>query len=161
MADMKLILLILFCNGINYGRDVRIRDFRFPEQSFDYIFHAAEPAREMPRGVEREIIISGTSRIADDLVQWLFKGLFEGTPGRTYNIGSDQAVSIRELAETVRQVLHSNSRITVRRKSVPGKKAEHYVPEISRIQNELKASITTDLESAIRKSAQNNSLHLI
>jgi len=239
-----------------------IRDFTFPEPAFDYILHAAAPARVMPPGVERDIIINGTRRVldfarqchakrflfvssgavygpqppdlehipedfpchpeteygiakyeaeqmcldsgietvitrcfaftgpylnrnihfaignfirdclacrdivikgdgtpyrsylyADDLVRWLFKAMFEGKPGRIYNIGSDRAVSILELAQTVREVLHSQNKIVVCQKPVPECQPPRYVPDISRIRNELQVKIETGLEEAILKSA--------
>ncbi|MBR4665768.1 MAG: NAD-dependent epimerase/dehydratase family protein, partial [Lentisphaeria bacterium] len=89
---------------------------------------------------------------ADDLVRWLFKAMFEGKPGRAYNIGSDRAVSILELAKTVRKVLHSQNEIVVCQKPVPGVKPPRYVPDISRIRNELNVKIETGLEESISKS---------
>jgi len=242
-----------------------VRDFQFPDRSFDYIFHAAAPAMAMPPGVERDIIISGTQRVldfarqcgakrllfvssgavygpqppdldlipedypcrpvteygiakyeaermcldsgietviarcfafvgpylnrnihfaignfirdclagqdivikgdgtpyrsylyADDLVKWLFTILFEGKAGQAYNVGSDRAVSIRELAETVRKVLHSENRIVVCKEPVPGKKPDRYVPDISRIQHELRVSVKIGLEDSILRTVQND-----
>ena len=239
-----------------------VRDFPFPEESFDCILHAAAPVGVFPPGMERDIIIRGTSRIlefarrcqakrllftssgvvygpqppdleripedfschpeneygiakyeaeqmclesgidcviarcfaftgpylnrnihfaignfirdclagndivikgdgtpyrsylyADDLVRWLFKAMSEGKPGRVYNIGSDRAVSILELAQTVRKVLHSQNEIVVCQKPVPDAKPARYVPDISLIQSELQVKIETGLEDAILKSA--------
>ena len=75
-------------------------------------------------------------------------------PGRAYNIGSNQAVAIRELAETVRKVLRPDSRIVVRGKPIPGKKTERYVPDVARILRELNVSIENGLEKTILKTAQ-------
>ena len=242
-----------------------VRDFQFSDRSFDYIFHAAAPAKAMPPGVERDIIISGTKRVlafarqcgakrlmfvssgavygpqppdlkripedfpchpeteygiakyeaeqmclesgietviarcftfvgpylnrnihfaignfirdclanqdieikgdgtpyrsylyADDLVKWLFTILFEGHGGQAYNVGSDQAVSIRELAETVRRVLHSDNQIVIRGTPVPGQPSARYVPDITKIQRDLHVRIETGLEDAIRKTVQND-----
>lgn len=239
-----------------------VRDFPFPDRSFDFVLHAAAPARAMPPGVERDIILTGTRRVldfakwchagrllfvssgavygpqppeleqipedfpchpvteygiakfeaermclesgietviarcfaftgpylkrdihfaignfirdclanhdieikgdgtpyrsylyADDLVEWLFRTLFEGRAGHAYNIGSDRAVSIRELAETVRDVLHSRSEIVVRGIPVPGKPAVRYVPDVSKITDELEVKRRFELEEAIRLSA--------
>ncbi|MBQ6597631.1 MAG: NAD(P)-dependent oxidoreductase [Lentisphaeria bacterium] len=107
----------------------------------------------------RDIVIKGDGTpyrsylYADDLVRWLFKVMFEGKPGRAYNIGSDYGVSILELAQTVRKVLHSQNEIVVCQKPVPGCLPPRYVPDISRIRNELQVKIETGLEEAIRKSA--------
>lgn len=238
-----------------------IRDFAFPEKSFDYVFHAAAPTAVMPPGVEREIILTGTRRVlefarqcgahrflfvssgaaygpqppdleripedfpcrpvteygiakyeaeqmcldsgidcviarcfaftgpylnrnihfaignfirdclenrdieikgdgtpyrsylyADDLVEWLFTILFEGQAGQAYNVGSDQAVSIRELAETVKRVLHSENQIIIRGTPVPGQLPQRYIPDITKIRQELQVRVGTGLEDAILKS---------
>ena len=240
-----------------------VRDFQFPDRSFDYVFHAAAPTVAMPPGVERNIVIDGTRRVlefahrcgakrllfvssgavygpqpldleripedfpcrpvteygiakyeaeqmcldsgietvivrcfafvgpylnrnihfaignfirdclenkdieikgdgtpyrtylyADDLVQWLFKILFEGKAGQAYNVGSDQAVSIRELAETVKRVLQSDSKIIVRGTPVPGQAPARYVPDITKIQRDLHVRIETGLENAILKTVE-------
>ena len=91
---------------------------------------------------------------ADDLVKWLFKILFEGQAGQAYNVGSDRAVSIRELAETVKRVLHSDSNIIVRGTPVPGQAPARYVPDITKIQRELLVRIETGLEDSILKTVQ-------
>lgn len=93
---------------------------------------------------------------ADDLVRWLFKVLFDGKPGEAYNIGSDRPISIMELAEKVRKVLHSQNPIVACEKSVPGVRPERYVPDIRKIQRELNVSVEINLEDAIMKSIQNS-----
>lgn len=89
---------------------------------------------------------------ADDLVTWLFAILEKGEVGRPYNVGSDYAVSIRELAETVRHVLDSRSRIVVESTPIAGKVPSVYVPVIARARKELGLSVAIPLESAIRYS---------
>ena len=89
---------------------------------------------------------------ADDLVTWLFAILEKGEVGRPYNVGSDCAVSIRELAETVRHVLDSRSRIVVESTPIAGKVPSVYVPVIARARKELGLSVAIPLESAIRHS---------
>ena len=89
---------------------------------------------------------------ADDLVEWLFAILERGESGRPYNVGSDRAVSIRELAETVRVALGSNSEIIVKGAPEPGVKPSVYVPSIARASEELGLDVKTALEDAIRLS---------
>ena len=89
---------------------------------------------------------------ADDLVEWLFAILERGENGRPYNVGSDRAVSIRELAETVRAALGSNSEIVVKGTPVPGAKPSVYVPNIDRARNELGLKVKVALEDSIRLS---------
>ena len=90
---------------------------------------------------------------ADDLVEWLFTILERGESGRPYNVGSDRAVSIRELAETVRRVLGAKSEIVVKGAPASGAKPSVYVPSIERARNELGLEIKVGLEKAIELSA--------
>ena len=89
---------------------------------------------------------------ADDLVEWLFAILESGKSGRPYNVGSDRAVSIRTLAETVRGVLGSKSDIIVNGAPEPGEKPSAYVPSIARARSELGLEVKIVLEDAIRFS---------
>ena len=89
---------------------------------------------------------------ADDLVEWLFAILDRGGPGRPYNVGSDHALSILELAERVRRVLGTRNEIIVKGKAEPGVKPSVYVPEIGRAQGELELSVSVSLDEAIRRT---------
>ena len=89
---------------------------------------------------------------ADDLVEWLLAILQRGEPGRPYNVGSDHALSILELAERVRRVLGTRNEIIVKGKAEPGVKPSVYVPEIGRAQGELELSVSVSLDEAIRRT---------
>ena len=107
----------------------------------------------------RPIVIKGDGTplrsylYADDLVAWLFGILEKGTPGRPVNVGSPEAVSIAELAETIRTVLHAPEEVVVMEKPVPGRPPARYVPSVERAKNELGLVPTTSLADAIRLSA--------
>ena len=90
---------------------------------------------------------------ADDLVEWLFAILERGETGRPYNVGSDVAVSIRELAETVRKVLGRGNEICVKGKATT-QRPSVYVPVVERAKSELGVRINVDLEEAIRLSSK-------
>lgn len=89
---------------------------------------------------------------ADDLVEWLFAILERGVSGRSYNVGSDRAVSILELARIVREVLGSKSEIVVKGSPIAGVAPSAYVPSIVRACEELGLEIKVALEEAIRLS---------
>lgn len=89
---------------------------------------------------------------ADDLVEWLFAILERGKPGRPYNVGSDHALSILELAKRVRHVLGTGNEISVKGKPELGVKPSVYVPEIGRAQGELGLSVSVPLDEAIRRT---------
>lgn len=88
---------------------------------------------------------------ADDLVEWLFTILEHGEPGRPYNVGSDEGLSIRALAEKVRAVLGASNEIKVL--GVPtGEAPSVYVPEIGRARQELGLVEGVLLEQAILRT---------
>jgi dTDP-glucose 4,6-dehydratase len=89
---------------------------------------------------------------ASDLAVWLWTLLFRGPAGRPYNVGSDHALSIAELAREVVQTVAPSARISQARAPVPGQLAERYVPSIARAKNELGLQLTVDLPTAIARS---------
>ena len=91
---------------------------------------------------------------ADDLVEWLFAILERGENGRPYNVGSDCAVSIRELAEIVRNALGSKSEIIVKGTPKADEKPLVYVPLIERARSELGLEVKVSLEDAIKFSVK-------
>lgn len=89
---------------------------------------------------------------ADDLVEWLFAILERGESGRLYNVGSDEAISIRDLACLVRDALGSACGVKVLGVSVPGA-ANCYVPNVDRIRGELGVDVHVGLREAILHAA--------
>ncbi len=89
---------------------------------------------------------------AGDLAAWLLKILTDGLPGRAYNVGSDESLSIRELAELVKTVCENPRPVEVRTPPAPGQPVSAYVPDISRARHELGLKITVPLADAIRRT---------
>lgn len=88
-----------------------------------------------------------------DLVIWLLTLLMKGQPGGVYNVGSDQATSIRDLAYLVRDTLSPGKPVNIRGASDIGVGGDWYVPSIQRARDELGLDIWTSLEDAIRLTA--------
>ncbi|MDD3118058.1 MAG: NAD(P)-dependent oxidoreductase [Victivallales bacterium] len=88
---------------------------------------------------------------ADDLVEWLFGILARGESGVPYNVGSDHAVSIRELAQIVRSVVNPAVAIEVAETPRPGALPPRYVPAIDRA-GALGLTVKYDLAAAIRRA---------
>lgn len=85
-----------------------------------------------------------------DLVVWLWTVFVRGTAGRAYNVGSDRATSVRELAETVARVLGSTVPVRVGARSAAQPAApDRYVPCTRRAQQELGLRATIDLDEGI------------
>lgn len=89
---------------------------------------------------------------ADDLVEWLFAILERGESGRVYNVGSDEAISIRDLAGLVRDSLKSTGEVKIQGKCLVGA-ANCYVPNVGRIRSELGVSVKTGLREAILRAS--------
>lgn len=90
---------------------------------------------------------------AADLAIWLWTILLRGEPGRHYNVGSEQAVSIAELAEIVVDALHSPSRICIEGTADPNKLPDRYVPQTTRAREELGLDQWIALHDAVQRTA--------
>ena len=88
-----------------------------------------------------------------DLAAWLWALLAHGQANRAYNVGSDDAVSIGELAQAIAQALRPGLHVQIDGKPQPGVARATYVPDIARSQTELGLRVTVPLQEAIRKTA--------
>jgi nucleoside-diphosphate-sugar epimerase len=93
---------------------------------------------------------------AADLAIWLWTILLRGVPGRPYNVGSERALTVAELASAVSRALGGTAAVTVARGPVPGALPHRYVPSVSRATSELGLTEGVPLELAIRKTANWN-----
>ena len=90
----------------------------------------------------------------EDLAAWLLKILTHGHPNSVYNVGSDQEVSIAQLAQLVRHLLAPSKPITMSQKTPPQSEARRrYVPDLRRAREELQLEISVPLDKAILKTA--------
>lgn len=87
-----------------------------------------------------------------DMVVWLLTLLLRGTPGRAYNVGSDRAITIGELAHRVAALLGGT--VEVMATPVPGARAHWHVPDTTRSREELGLEETVPLNDAIVRTAQ-------
>lgn len=89
-----------------------------------------------------------------DLAVWLLVLLLKGKAGKSYNVGSDHAISIKELAILVRDNLFPNGSIDIIGSSnLEKSERQNYVPEITRAR-ELGCEPWTSLCDAINYSEQ-------
>jgi len=88
---------------------------------------------------------------ADDLVYWLMTICHSASPlCPTYNVGSDQAVTIGELAELVAK----RFTVEVNKADLTQGNIDRYIPSISKAINELGLNISIDLSAAIDKTIE-------
>ena len=110
---------------------------------------------------KRDIIIKGDGTAvrsfmySGDLVkQLLLLAQTELPSGRIYNIGSDEAVSIGELAEMIARCGNLQKKIITEKKYIPGTPIDVYVPDISRIRLELNTPSSLSLEETVRRTME-------
>lgn len=91
---------------------------------------------------------------AADLAIWLWTILLRGEAGRPYNVGSEQALSIREVAAAVAGALEPRVDVHMAHGPVEGQPAARYVPSTARVRNELGLEQWVPLEQAIQRTAR-------
>jgi nucleoside-diphosphate-sugar epimerase len=89
---------------------------------------------------------------AAELVVWLLAILVEGKKGRAYNVGSDQGISILELAKKVATSFTCHPDVNVADKTDGSNLISHYVPDISRAHEELGLKVNISLSDAISRT---------
>lgn len=89
---------------------------------------------------------------AGDLTVWLWHLLVRGDAGRAYNVGSDEGISIRDLAEKVANLIGSGEFIV---KGAPdaGWNPGRYVPDTNLVATQLGLYKSVSLDEAIRRTA--------
>jgi nucleoside-diphosphate-sugar epimerase len=88
-----------------------------------------------------------------DLAIWLWTMLFRAPSLTPINVGSDEDLSIVELAHKVAQILDPNAVVRVAGSPVPGAAPSRYVPSVSRAKQLLGLEQTVSLEESIRRTA--------
>jgi len=87
-----------------------------------------------------------------DLAAWLLTLLTRGESGQAYNVGSDQAVSIAELARLVAAQIAPHKPVLIRGQG-GGSERSYYVPDITRAK-ELGLDVWTSLDESIHSMAE-------
>jgi len=89
---------------------------------------------------------------AADLVVWLLTILLQGRPSAAYNVGSEEAISIADLAHLVAETVRPGTEVRVL-VSATGEPPVRYVPSTKRARSELGLQVWTPLAEAIRRTA--------
>jgi dTDP-glucose 4,6-dehydratase len=105
-----------------------------------------------------EIVVRGdgtprrTYMYAGDMAAWLWSISVIGRTGRPYNVGSDETVTIADLARLVAVSAGQNTAVRIlgehRRVGV----GISYIPDISRARTELGLDVTVNLEEALTRT---------
>ena len=83
---------------------------------------------------------------SDDLICWLLKiAVSANQTCPIYNVGSDQAISLKKLAKIVGAIFNQ----PVKHKKIDNNKIERYVQSIDKAKKELNLKIKYDLKRSI------------
>lgn len=107
---------------------------------------------------ERPISVNGTGdavrsyQYASDMARWLLTCLVRGRPGRTYNVGSDDAVTIGGLAQRVASLSNAVDPVRFAGRATVGLAGNRYVPDLRRSTVELGLVNAVDLDEGILRT---------
>ena len=90
---------------------------------------------------------------AADLAIWLWTILFRGPSLQAINVGSDEAISIADLARRITSTLNPDLPVTIAKRPIPGAPPPQYVPSIQRAGDLLGLKPLISLDEAIRRTA--------
>lgn len=151
----------LFCAvyAEKHGLDVTIaRGFAFvgPFLPLDSHFAVGNFLRDGLRGGPIRVGGDGTPfrsyLYAADLAVWLWTILVRGQPGRAYNVGSEEAITITEAAQRVAARFTPIPPVQIGRQPVAGEAASRYVPSTERARSELALGVWVGLDEALRRT---------
>ena len=91
-----------------------------------------------------------------DLAHWLLTLLDQGRPGEAYNVGSDEVISIADLAYLVRDILAPEKPVRILGQAASGAPRNLYVPDIRKARLEMGLKVSISLADAIKHTAAAN-----
>jgi len=152
--------LLCACYGVEHKIEIPVaRCFAFvgPYMELDAHFAIGNFIRNGLKG--ENIVINGDGKplrsymYAADLVIWLLHILLLGKSGDAYNVGSDEIVSIRELACMVASFF-PGLEVQVRNEVHPTDRNQHYVPDIQKSMNTFMLQKPITLHESLERTIQ-------
>ena len=126
-----------------------------PYLPVDSHFAAGNFLRDALRGGPIEIRGDGTPLRsylhAADLTSWLWTLLVKGKSCQAYNVGSEECLSIADLAHRIATAC-GKVEVKIAQKAVEGKLPERYVPSALRMSNEFEITPKISIDEAIRRT---------
>jgi dTDP-glucose 4,6-dehydratase len=144
--------------GRQYGLSPRIaRCYAFigPHLPLDTHFAAGNFLRDACAGKPITLTGNGTPYRSYmhpvDLMTWLWTILIRGEPGHSYNVGSDEAICLADLASLISRLSLTKPEVVIRG-ARDNRPSERYVPAIEFAHRSLGLKITIPLEENIMRT---------
>lgn len=144
-----------FCmkNGLNY---LTLRCFAFsgkylPQDAQFAIGNFVKDAKD-----SKKIFVKGDGTAirsyldSADLAEWVVSSLMSNVSGEAYNLGSDSAITIKDLANLIAKKVPGTS-VEIQNASHDGIKTNRYVPSVEKIKKDLGVVQKVSLEQSILK----------
>jgi dTDP-glucose 4,6-dehydratase len=87
-----------------------------------------------------------------DVAFWLLTMLVKANVGQVYNLGSDQEVDVKRLAEMVAECSSTKPEVVFSNVSLPTMQASRLVPSIELAKDKLDLSVTVSLQNSIKRT---------
>ena len=149
-------LCALYANSSLETKIARCFAFVGPYLPLDVHFAIGNFIRDAMNGVPIVIKGDGTPHrsylYTADLAIWLWTILLRGESCRPYNVGSEESLSIMQVAERVAKGFKPAAIIERRGNPNSQKPTERYVPSVERAKSELELHQLVDLQSSIQKT---------
>lgn len=94
---------------------------------------------------------------ASDLIVWLWRILLKGEINQPYNVGSDEAISIKQLAEKISNVSMANVAVKILGTTVKKENIDIYCPDILKATS-INAKLKIKLRESIEKTIKFNKI---
>lgn len=91
---------------------------------------------------------------AADLMIWLWTILCYGRSGEAYNVGSEQGITIADLAELIANQVVPTLPVIIEKSKIRTELPERYVPSTQKAQNELQLKSWINLAESIQRTLQ-------
>jgi nucleoside-diphosphate-sugar epimerase len=134
----------------------RCFSFIGPHLQLDLHYAAGNFLRQAARGETIEVTGDGSAwrsyLYAADLVIWLLTIVSDGVGGRAYNVGSEEAVTIVDLARRVARHVDPAVAVRVAGAAKDGAAVNRYIPSTARARHELGLRQRVGLDEAIART---------